>query len=65
LLAAWAADPVARCAKVAERPSVVEQRAAKAAAALKRWQAKLKLATTKVRKYKRQVAYYAKKAARA
>lgn len=46
------------------RPSVREQRAAKAAAALERWQRKLKLAQTKVRQYKTRVSYYQTVAAR-
>ena len=41
-------------------PSLIEKRAAKAEADLARWERKLKLATTKVKFYRRKVARYAK-----
>jgi hypothetical protein len=58
ILGAWYAEPAARPAQ--PKPSVQDQRAAKAQAALDRWQRKLKLAQTKVRKLKQRAAYYEK-----
>lgn len=58
LLAEWSAARAEKPAKPAA--SLQEKRAAKAAADLERWQRKLKLAQTKVRKCKRKVAYYDK-----
>ena len=58
LLAEWSVEPAARPVK--SKPSVQEQRAAKVQASLDRWQRKLKLAQTKIRKLKRQAAYYDK-----
>jgi hypothetical protein len=58
LLAHWN-EPEAERSKT----SVVDKRAAKAQADLARWLRKLKLAQTKVRKYKRTVAYYEKRSA--
>lgn len=57
LIAQWSVEPEKR-----ERPklSIQEKRTAKAQAALDRWQRKAKLAATKVKQYKRQVAYYDK-----
>lgn len=57
LLAQWSAEPV-----MAIRPvvSVTDRRARKARSDLERWQRKLRLATTKVRKLKLRVKYYAK-----
>jgi hypothetical protein len=56
ILAAWSAEPVQRQRK--DKPSLQEQRAAKVAAALNRWQRKLKLAKTKVKQYRRNARYY-------
>ena len=56
LLAEWSKAPAAKVAK--PKPSIVEKRAAKAAADLARWNKKLKLAQTKVRKLKTRVRYY-------
>jgi hypothetical protein len=42
-------------------PDYVRRRAAKAASYLERWKRRLKVAQTKVRKYRKQVAYYEKK----
>lgn len=55
--------PVAAVALPKAKPPIVERRAAKAEADLARWLRKLKLAQTKVRGYKRRVAYYSKKQA--
>lgn len=60
LLAEWNAEPK-RPAK--PKPSVTEARAAKAVAALERWQRKLKLAQTKIRKLKARVRYYERRQA--
>jgi hypothetical protein len=60
LVAEWSAEPVRSAAKSIPRDPVVE-RATKAATDLARWEKKLKLAKTKVKKYKARVAYYAKK----
>ena len=59
LLADWSAEPVAALRAV--KPSVVQVRAKRATDNLKCWQTKARLAATKVRKYKRQVAYYVKR----
>lgn len=56
LLAAWQAAPAERPAKKPQ--SAQEKRAAKVMADLERWQRKAKLAATKIRKLKRQAAYY-------
>jgi len=47
-----------RAAKDAAKRALTEARAERARAALKRWQSKLKRATTAVRKLKRTVKYY-------
>jgi hypothetical protein len=47
------------------KPSTIEKRQARAVEALARWQRKLKLARTKVRKLSRTVAYYQKRQAAA
>jgi hypothetical protein len=57
LVAEWSAEPERSAALSAPKPSLIEQRAAKAAADLVRWQRKLKLALTKVRQYRRKVTY--------
>lgn len=59
LLAEWSEPPAVRPAK--PKPSVVEQRAAKIDADLARWNRKLKLAQTKIRKLKKRAAYYSRK----
>jgi hypothetical protein len=61
LLAAWSHEPQAATIKMT--PSVVEKRADKAATDLARWQRKLKLAQTKVRKLRTRVKYYERKSA--
>lgn len=62
LLEIWDAKPAEKPAKPAKpKPSVVERRAAKAEADLARWQRKMKLAATKVRKLKARVRYYEKR----
>lgn len=61
LMAEWGRKSERSAALSVPKPSLIEQRAAKAAADLARWQRKLKLAQTKVRQYKQRVAYYAKK----
>lgn len=55
LLTDWSHEPAEKAKPVA---SVQDRRAAKAQAALDRWQRKAKLAATKVRQYRRQVGYY-------
>lgn len=55
LLAAWSIEPVKESKP---KPSIQEQRFAKVATALERWQRKAKLAATKVRMYKQKVRYY-------
>lgn len=55
LLAAWEEPPAAA---LRPKPSPATVRATKAYAELERWERKLKLATTKVRKLRRRVAYY-------
>lgn len=61
LLAEWNESPPQRT----EKPKTTGQdrRAAKAEAMLSAWQRKAKLAATKIKKYKRQVAYYERVAA--
>ena len=62
LLANWnAADEK----PIKARPSVIEERAAKAEVALARWSKKLRLAQTKIRKLKARVRYYSRKQAAA
>jgi hypothetical protein len=61
LLAEWSAAAELVAADTPPRPSIVEKRAAKAAADLSRWQRKLRLAQTKVKKLKARVAYYTKR----
>lgn len=61
LLAEWSAAPAERPAK--PKASVQEKRAAKAQADLVRWQRKLKLAQTKIKKLKARVRYYDRVAA--
>lgn len=56
LLTEWMAAPAERPAKPKATPQ--EKRAAKASAALDRWQRKAKLAATKIKQYRRKVAYY-------
>lgn len=66
LLAEWT-KPVAEFAPVDVfkfKPSVVDKRAARAAKLLADWERRLKLAKTKVTKYRRKVAYYSKAAAK-
>lgn len=64
LVAEWT-QPVAEFTPVAEwKPSVVDRRAERAAKLLVDWERRLKMAKTKVTKYRRKVAYYGKVAAR-
>lgn len=58
LLAAWQAVPVRSAALSVPKPSLQEQRLQKAEACLARWQRKLKLASTKVKHYRKRVQYY-------
>lgn len=58
LLAEWTREPAARERKPV--PSVVERRAARAADLLAKWERRLRLAKTKVTKYRRRVGYYEK-----
>lgn len=62
LLAEWSDPPALRITTPA--PSPVEQRALAAQNALDTWTRKMKLAQTKVRKYRLRVRYYERKAAR-
>lgn len=55
----WLAPPAERASQTA-KSSVIELRAAKAAAALERWARKLKLAQTKLKKCKARIRYYEK-----
>lgn len=59
LLAEWHAVPVVSVTP--PRSSVVEQRSAKAQVMLANWQRRLKIAQTKVQKYKAKVRYYERK----
>lgn len=61
LEAEWSAPPAAKPAR--PKPSPQEQRAAAALAAVQRWERKLRLAKTKLAKYRRRVTYYERKAA--
>jgi hypothetical protein len=61
LLAQWNEPPAEKPAK--PKPSAVERRAESAILSLAQWQRKLKLAQTKVRKYKQKVRYYERKTA--
>lgn len=63
LLITWYAAPKAKPTKT--KPNIIEQRAAKTAEDLQRWQRKLKLAQTKVRKLKQRANYYQAKRAQA
>lgn len=66
LLAEWT-KPVAEFTTVEVfklKPSIVDKRAARAAKLLADWERRLKLAKTKVTKYRRKVAYYGKAAAK-
>lgn len=56
LIAEWSIEPTLRAAK--PKQSAQDRRAEKAANMLAAWQRKAKLAATKIKKYKRQVAYY-------
>jgi hypothetical protein len=62
LLADWLRESPRRPAK--PKPSVVDLRSARAAELLATWEKKLKLAKTKVAKYRRRVNYYGAVAAR-
>lgn len=62
LLADWLREPAKRPAK--PKPSVVDRRADRAAELLRQWERKLKMAKTKVAKYRRKVNYYGAAAAR-
>lgn len=59
LLAEWSEPGRER----APRPSIVERRAVLAAERLEYWQTRLKIATGKVRKYRKTVAYYERRRA--
>jgi hypothetical protein len=62
LLADWLREKPQRPAK--PKPSVVDRRAARAAELLVAWERRLKMARTKVGKYRRKVNYYGAVAAR-
>lgn len=62
LLADWLREPAKRPTK--PKPSVVDRRAERAATLLAQWERKLKMAKTKVAKYRRKVNYYGAAAAR-
>jgi hypothetical protein len=62
LLAEWLREKPQRPAK--PKPSVVDRRAARAAELLASWERRLKMAKTKVSKYRRKVTYYGAVAAR-
>jgi len=62
LLADWLREPAKRPTK--PQPSVVDRRADRAAELLRQWERKLKMAKTKVAKYRRRVNYYGAAAAR-
>ena len=62
LLAEWLREKPQRPAK--PKPSVVDRRAARAAQLLAAWERRLKMAKTKVGKYRRKVNYYGAVAAR-
>jgi len=62
LLADWLREKPQRPAK--PKPSVVDRRAARAAELLAEWEHRLKMAKTKVSKYRRKVNYYGAVAAR-
>lgn len=62
LLADWLRERPQRPAK--PKPSIVDRRAARAAQLLAAWERRLKMAKTKVRKYRRKVNYYGAAAAR-
>lgn len=62
LLAEWTQPVAERPSK--PRPSVVDRRAERAAKLLADWERRLKVAKTKVTKYRRKVAYYGKAAAK-
>jgi hypothetical protein len=62
LLADWLRDKPQRPTK--PKPSVVDQRGERAATLLAQWERKLKMAKTKVAKYRRKVNYYGAVAAR-
>lgn len=64
LLKHWAEAPEP-ASKEKPKEAVIEKRAAKAQADLARWQRKLKLAQSKVGRYKKRVHYYEKKTAAA
>ncbi len=55
LMTDWSHEPARQAKPVL---SIQDKRAAKAQAKLEQWQRKAKLAATKVRQYKKQVAYY-------
>ncbi len=58
LLADWLREPASR--PVEPKPSIVDLRASRAVKHLARWERQLKMARTKVGKYRRKVAYYSK-----
>lgn len=62
LLAEWTQPVAERPAK--PKPSVVDRRAERAAKLLSDWERRLKMAKTKVTKYRRKVGYYGKAAAK-
>lgn len=62
LLAEWTQPVADRPAK--PKPSVVDRRAERAAKLLADWERRLKMAKTKVTKYRRKVSYYSKAAAK-
>lgn len=62
LLAEWTRPLAERPAK--PKPSIVDRRAERAAKQLAAWERRLKMAKTKVTKYRRKVGYYGKAAAK-
>lgn len=63
LLAEWSEPTASDQVEAKPRKSIVDQRAELAAERLAYWESRLKLAKTKVAKYRRRVNYYAKKKA--
>ncbi len=64
LLADWLREKPQRPAKPKPKPSIVDRRAERAAKLLSQWERRLKMAKTKVGKYRRKVNYYGAVAAR-
>lgn len=62
LLAEWTAAPVVTMRPARVQPTAVERRASRAVELLAAWERRLRLAKTKVAKYRRRVTYYARAA---